>query len=230
MCSPVLVCTERKLGPAPGVSVRGDNWTLVSFEGVPVRARWRRATVFVMSDPTALPNFDVNTNDTQLRDRVFETLKAMGANPEFDDDGDVRITVDGQLLFIRTMDAGLPFMRVFGQWQINESVTADEDQQLRLANDLTTRLNFIKVCMHDQTGEGAQRLLISASDIVVSDDMPLDRVLGNSIIGILNAVHTWHLAASGMSLDEALSNQQARIEEQSRRASEEAANAASADS
>lgn len=157
-----------------------------------------------------------------LRDRVHATLQAMGANPELDDDGDVRIKVDEQLLFIRTMDGELPFMRIFGQWHINDSITAGELEQLKLANELTTRLNLIKMSVHEPQNDDDQSLLLAASDVVVSNDMPLDRVLANCIMGILNSVRTWHVAASGTPLDEALQQQQEAAEEQARKAAEQA--------
>lgn len=161
-----------------------------------------------------------------LHDRVHSTLDAMGAEPTRDDDGDIRVKVEEQLLFIRTMEGELPFMRIFGQWQINESITATELEQLKLTNDLTTRLNLIKMSIHERQEEQDQDLLLAASDVVVSPDMPLDRVLANCIMGILNSVRTWHVAANGTPLDQALAMQQETAEEQARLAEEQARAAA----
>lgn len=171
-----------------------------------------------MSDPTALPNFMASQSPQQLRDRVVETLTTMGAEPEVDDDGDVRVKVEEQLLFIRTMDGELPFMRIFGQWQIGEQITASELDQLRLANEMTTRLNLIKLSLHFGENEGDNSLLLAAADVVVGENMPLDRVLANCVIGILNSVKTWHNAASGTPLDEALRQQQEAAENAARQA------------
>lgn len=156
----------------------------------------------------------------QLRDRVVQTLTEMGAEPEVDGDGDVRVKVEEQLLFIRTMDGELPFMRIFGQWQIGAQISASELDQLRLANEMTTRLNLIKLSLHFGEKEEDNPLLLAAADVVVGDDLALNRVLANCVIGILNSVKTWHNAASGTPLEEALRQQQEAAENAARQAAE----------
>lgn len=170
-----------------------------------------------MSDPTALPTFGFPTDvETSLKDRVTETLTNMGGEFEIDADGDIQIVVEDQALFIRTMEAGLSFMRIFGQWHISDEMKADHLGQLAIASDLSTRLNLIKVgiVQHDApegSDEEPTRLLVSAADLVVSPDTDLQPIIGQSIFGIMQAVGTWHEAANGTPIEEALQNQAERL-------------------
>lgn len=167
-----------------------------------------------MSDPTALPTFGFPTEvETSLKDRVTEALTRMGGEFEIDSDGDIRIVVDEQALFIRTMEGGMPFMRIFGQWHISDELKADHLGQLSIASDLSTRLNLIKVgvvqheATEDSDEDGPTRLLVSAADLVITPDTQLEPLIGQSVFGIMQSVRTWHEAANGKSIDEALQEQ-----------------------
>ena len=54
----------------------------------------------------------------RLRERVVAALLDGGYRPTVDDDGDVEVSVQGQMLFVRCLDSVPPLMRVFGQWLI----------------------------------------------------------------------------------------------------------------
>lgn len=143
-----------------------------------------------MTDPTSLPSFPPPSDEHPLRGRVLDALIDAGLGPNVDKDGDVAVVVQGQKIFVRCVDGPMPMMRIFGQWRVGESVTADELGRLRAANDVTARTNLVKVTVHDDV------LLVSV-DLVVPDPAPLPQLLQGSFVGVLSAVKAWHVAAGG---------------------------------
>jgi hypothetical protein len=147
-----------------------------------------------MSDPTSMPSFPPPPDEHPLRGRVLDALIDEGGQPVLDDDGDVVVTVNDQRMFVRCADGELPMMRVFGQWRVGETVPADEVVRLKAASDLSTRLNLVKVGVHDD-------VLFVAIDILVTPDMPLRPVLTSSFGAVLNTVRLWHEHTGGKPSD-----------------------------
>lgn len=148
-----------------------------------------------MTDPTSLPSFPPPGDEHPLRGRILDALIDEGFRPDLDKDGDVKVKVQGQQLFVRSVDAkaakGQPaVMRVFGQWQIGTTVPEDELTRLRAANQLTARLNIVKVTVHDN-------LLLVAAEYLVFEGADLRRLLLSTFQGLLGAVQLWHKNAGG---------------------------------
>jgi hypothetical protein len=143
-----------------------------------------------VSDPTALPSFPPPSDEHPLRGRVLDVLIDAGLAPNVDDDGDVAVLVQNQKIFVRCVDGAMPMMRIFGQWRVGQSVTADELTKLRAAGDVTARTNLVKVTVHDD-------VLLVAVDLVVPEQTPLAQLMQGAFVGVLSAVKAWHLAAGG---------------------------------
>ncbi len=138
-----------------------------------------------MTDPTSLPSFPLPPDQHPLRGRVLDALLDQGHEPTIDEDGDVALSAQEQMLFIRCLDTLPPMMRVFGQWLLDDSLAGDELTRLRAANAVTSALNLVKVTVH------GDRLAV-AIDLVVGDDLDLRPLLTASLEAVLNSVRTWH--------------------------------------
>jgi hypothetical protein len=143
-----------------------------------------------MTDPTSLPNFPPPSEEHPLRGRVLDALMDEGFRPDIDDDGDVAFKVQGQQLFVRCMEGDFTIMRVFGQWQIGEDVPQDVLTQLQTCNDLTLRLNVVKVGIANGT-------LVVTGEHVVAPETELKTLLQVTVQLVLSAVHMWHEAMTG---------------------------------
>lgn len=140
-----------------------------------------------MSDPTALPNFPPPRDEHPLRGRVLDVLVDLGVKPDIDADGDVafRIGDPPQQMFVRCHDGDLPIMRVFGQWQIGESIPADETLRLQRCNDFTLQLNIAKV------GLANGNLVVTAEHLVLPGT-DLTTVFRVTVDLIMQVVQAWH--------------------------------------
>jgi hypothetical protein len=138
-----------------------------------------------MTDPTSLPFFPPPPDEHPLRGRVLDALIDEGHQPRIDEDGDVAISVQEQMLFVRTLDTQPPMMRVFGQWLLDDSLAGDEITRLRAANAVTSALNLVKVTVN------ADRLAV-AVDLIVADGMDLGPLLTATLEAVLGSVRTWH--------------------------------------
>ena len=148
-----------------------------------------------MTDPTSLPNFTPPPGDHPNRGRVLDALIAEGREPHIDDDGDVAFAVEGQPLFVRCMEGQLTIMQVFGQWKIGTDVPQDPLTRLMACNELTLRLNVVKVAIAGET-------LVVRGEHVVGPDTEVKELLAGTIDLVLSAVHMWHETVMGRSLDE----------------------------
>jgi hypothetical protein len=119
-----------------------------------------------------------------LRDRVVAALADAGYRPSVDDDGDVAVTVQEQLLFVRCVDSVPPLMRVFGQWLV-DGLPADDLVRLRAANAVTASVNLAKATVHDD------RLTV-AVDLLAGDGFHLPSLLHASMDAVLGCVRSWH--------------------------------------
>jgi hypothetical protein len=138
-----------------------------------------------MTDPTSLPSFPQPPEEHPLRGRVLDALLDEGHEPTIDEDGDVALTVQEQMLFVRCLDTQPPMMRVFAQWLLNDDFAGDELTRLRAANAVTGGLNLVKVTVH------ADRLVV-AVDLIVSDGLELRSLLSATLEAVLGSVRTWH--------------------------------------
>lgn len=146
-----------------------------------------------MTDPTALPNMAppvAAAAGTSLRDQVVAALRTDGLLAEIDSDGDVSYKVDGQQLFVRTLEGEVTILRIFGQWQIGEDVPADELTQLRACNELAVRLSVVKSALVGGT------LLVTAEQVITpgADVHPFLPMLTQAVLA---GVQGWHQIATG---------------------------------
>jgi hypothetical protein len=118
-----------------------------------------------------------------LRDRVIAALTDAGYQPGIDDEGDVGVTVQEQLLFVRCVDSTPPLIRVFGQWLVG-GLPADESVRLRAANAVTASVNLAKATVHED------RLTV-AVDLLAGDDFHLPSLLHASLEAVLGCVRSW---------------------------------------
>ncbi len=138
-----------------------------------------------MTDPTSLPSFPPPADEHPLRGRVLDALQDEGFRPNLDADGDVSFKAEGQQLFVHCTEGDVPVLRVFGQWQIGEDLPQDEVTQLRSANDLTLRLNIVKVGLSGGT-------LVVTGEHIVTPESDVRGLLQLSTQLVLTAVHLWH--------------------------------------
>jgi hypothetical protein len=132
-----------------------------------------------------MPSFPPSGDVSPLRGRVLDALIDEGYQPGIDEDGDVTVTVQGQLVFVRCTESMPPLMRVFGQWIIGDELPGGELGRLRAANAVTGAVNLIKATVHDD------RLMV-AVDMVVTEGLQLRPVLVATMDAVLGSVHTWH--------------------------------------
>jgi hypothetical protein len=130
-----------------------------------------------------------------LLDRVVAALSGAGHRPAVDEDGDVAVTVQEQLLFVRCVDSVPPLMRVFGQWLMDD-VPGDELARLRAANAVTASVNLAKATVDED------RLAV-AVDLLAGDDFHLPSLLDASLDAVLGCVRSWHAAVLQFAVDPA---------------------------
>jgi len=138
-----------------------------------------------MTDPTSLPSFPPPPDEHPLRGKVLDAMLDEGFEPRIDEDGDVAVSLQDQMLFVRCLDTQPQMMRVFGQWLLDDSMAGDEITRLRAANAVTSALNLVKVTVN------ADRLAI-AVDLIVADGMDLGPLLTATLEAVLGSVRTWH--------------------------------------
>ncbi len=151
---------------------------------------WCATRLSDMSDPTSLPNFPPPANEHPLRGRVLDALQDEGFRPDIDADGDIAFKVNGQQLFVHCFEGELPLLRVFGQWQIDDNLPGDELTRLQKCNELSLRLNVVKVGLNNET------LFVTAEQICPPEtDAKMVSTLLTQLV--LQAVHVWHEMMSG---------------------------------
>ena len=128
-----------------------------------------------------------------LRERVVAALRGAGHRPAVDEDGDVVVTVQEQLVFVRCVDSVPPLMRVFGQWLMDD-VPYDELARLRAANAVTSSVNLAKATVDED------RLAV-AVDLLAGDDFHLSSLLDASLDAVLGCVRSWHATVLQLAAD-----------------------------
>ncbi len=108
-----------------------------------------------MTDPTSLPNFQPHVpagppngaaSETPVRDRILAALGDLGVEAKVDKDGDLEFSVNDQTLFARVAEGEIPLVRFFGQWQLQEPVSADRNEpvDLPLSNETISAIAEFK--------------------------------------------------------------------------------------
>ncbi len=144
-----------------------------------------------MTDPTSLPNFPPPAHEHPLRGRVLDVLVDLGLAPNLDNDGDVAFTVNDQQLFVRCTEGDVEIMRVFGQWQIAEELTADTQKLYETCNELNLHMNHLK------TGLAGTTLVVTGEHVVTAG-ADVSQLVQVSIQVILSGVHLWHQRLLGI--------------------------------
>jgi hypothetical protein len=149
-----------------------------------------------MTDPTSLPNFTPHVpaasgngatqSDTPVRDRILGVLSGLGIEATVDPDGDLEFAiVDEQgtstTLFARVAEGDLALVRFFGQWQLQEPVSADRNERLARCNDMTLQLNLVKLSL-------VQESLVVSAEHVITPNADLDVLVPLSVNHILQGV------------------------------------------
>lgn len=139
-----------------------------------------------MTDPTSLPNFPPPPEEHPLRGRVLDALQDLKLQPDLDKDGDVKFTAQEQQLFARSLTGGqVDILRVYGQWQVADSVPADLLTRLNGCNDITLGVNLVKA------GIAAGNLVLSVEQIIAPQENPKVK-LQVAVSMVLQAVQLWH--------------------------------------
>ena len=143
-----------------------------------------------MTDPTSLPNFQPHlptsapngsASASPVRDRILGVLQGLEVAASTDNDGDLEFQVNEQTLFARVAEGELPLVRFFGQWQLQEPVSSDQNERLARCNDLTLQLNLVKLTL-------VQESLVVSAEHVVTPNADLDVLVPLSINHILQSV------------------------------------------
>lgn len=139
-----------------------------------------------MTDPTSLPNFPPPPQDRPLSGRVLDALQDLQMNPDLDKEGDVAFEARDQKLFVKVVQGEqFDIMRVFGQWQIADSVPEDMRVRLDGCNDITLGVNLVKA------GIAAGHLVLAVEQIVARQEQPKAKLqIGVGLI--LQALSLWH--------------------------------------
>ncbi|NHA68039.1 T3SS (YopN, CesT) and YbjN peptide-binding chaperone 1 [Phycicoccus flavus] len=144
-----------------------------------------------MTDPTSLPNFPPPPDEHPLRGRVLDVLTDLGVAPNLDEDGDVAFTVNDQTLFVRCIEGEVQIMRVFGQWKIQDELTADRLKLYETCNDVNLHMNHVKTGVADGT-------LVVLGEHLVTPGSDLPVLVQISVQTVLSAVHLWHQRVLGI--------------------------------
>ncbi len=138
-----------------------------------------------MTDPTSLPNFPPSPDEHPLRGRVLDALLDIGLGPDIDSDGDVAFQANDQQLFVRCAEGDFQIMRLFGQWQIAEEITADPAHLLQTCNEVNLSLNCVK------TGIVNNTLVVTGEHLVTAGSDVRQLVEVTTQI-VLSTVQIWH--------------------------------------
>lgn len=139
-----------------------------------------------MTDPTSLPNFPPPPQERPLTGRVLDALQDLKMSPNLDPQGDVAFEVSGQRLFVKVVQGEqFDIMRVFGQWQIADTVPADLATRLNGCNDVTLGVNLVKA------GIANGNLVLAVEQIVARPELPKAKVQISTGL-ILQALQLWH--------------------------------------
>lgn len=139
-----------------------------------------------MSDPTSLPNFPPPPEEHPLTGRVLDALQDLQMSPNLDSQGDVAFQAQGQKLFVKVIEGeSFDIMRVFGQWQIAQSVPADLTTRLNGCNDVTLGVNLVKAGI-------ANGNLVLAVEQIIARREPAKAKVQIAIGLILQALQLWH--------------------------------------
>ena len=143
-----------------------------------------------MTDPTSLPSFTPNLpgdggpqSATPARDRVLEVLRTNNIDVNVDKDGDLEFVItdnegNQSTLFARVAEGDIALVRFFGQWQLQEPVSADRAERLTRCNDFTLQLNLVKVCLvQDSLVVSAEHVVTPGADLQILVPLSINHIL-----------------------------------------------------
>lgn len=118
--------------------------------------------------------------------RVLDALQDLQFSPNLDSQGDVAFEVQGQRLFVKVITGEqFDIMRVFGQWQIADTVPDDLTTRLNGCNDVTLGVNLVKA------GIANGNLVLAVEQIVARQEAPKGKVqIATGLL--LQALQLWH--------------------------------------
>lgn len=139
-----------------------------------------------MTDPTSFPNFPPPPQDRPLTGRVLDALQDLQMSPNLDKEGDVAFEVRDQRLFVKVVTGEqFDIMRVFGQWQVAQSVPEDLLTRLNGCNDVTLGVNLVKA------GIANGNLVLAVEQIIARQEDPKAKVqIATGLV--LQALSLWH--------------------------------------
>lgn len=142
--------------------------------------------VGAMTDPTALPNFPPPPEDRPLTGKILDALQDLQLSPNLDKEGDVAFAIKDQKMFAKVISGDqFDIMRIFGQWQIADSVPADLQTRLNGCNDVTLGVNLVKA------GIASGNLVLAVEQIMARGEQPKAKVqIATGLI--LQALQLWH--------------------------------------
>lgn len=137
-----------------------------------------------MTSPTSIPSFGDPTPPARI-DLVRETLQSMDLEPTLDQDGDLKVAVQDQQIYLRASDDGPGLLRVFGQWQIVPGLADDPNLRFGAAHHVTATHALVKLHIMDDT-------LVVAVDNLVPEGSRYAVIVPAAIEALLSAVGMWH--------------------------------------
>lgn len=139
-----------------------------------------------MTDPTSLPNFPPPPEDRPLRGRVLDALQDLKLSPDITSGGDVRFMAQDQQLFAKCIQNGqVEVLRIYGQWQISDTVPDDMATRLNACNDITLGVHLVKA------GIASGNLVLAVEQLVGGRENPKGKV--QVAVGLLlQGVSLWH--------------------------------------
>ncbi|MDO5740244.1 MAG: hypothetical protein Q4P07_08855 [Ornithinimicrobium sp.] len=139
-----------------------------------------------MTDPSSFPNFPPPAQDRPLTGRVLDAVQDLNLQPNLDKDGDVAFQVNDQKLFVKVITGEqFDIMRVFGQWQVAQSVPEDLLTRLNGCNDVTLGVNLVKA------GIANGHLVLAVEQIITRQEEPKAKLqIATGLI--LQALALWH--------------------------------------
>lgn len=139
-----------------------------------------------MTDPTSLPNFSLPPQERPLVERVLEALTELQLDPVLDQEGDVAFEARDQRMFVKVAQGDqFDVMRVFGQWQIADTVPEDLATRLNGCNDVTLGVNLVKA------GIAGGNLILAVEQIIARPELPKAKLqIATGLI--LQSLPLWH--------------------------------------
>jgi Putative bacterial sensory transduction regulator len=119
-----------------------------------------------------------------IQERIFGLLTEAGSRPGVDGEGDIAFRIQGQRLFVRTIEEDVTLLCVFGQWSVDE-LDADRMALLSACNEVCASLSVVKARL---TG----RVVMVSAEHVVTAHSDLEALVTLSVGLVRLAVQVWN--------------------------------------